>query len=155
MPVSFQQQAGYVELPAEYVRAELAKLDEVQFKKAGLEEVAALKATAEYEDAVAAKAEMPSYDDALVGTTEAADDGGGSRSAYLAEPVTPAALDKVAPFTPDDSAEEQEEQIRMAAEEAMAEEGGMASADVARFGEELGSMHDTEAESDQVGTSSS
>ena len=155
MPVSFQQQAGYEALQPEFVRAELANDDEVQFKKAGLEEVAALKATAEYEDAVAAKAEMPSYDDALVGTTEAADDGGGSRSAYLAAPVTPAALDKVAPVTPDDSAEEQEGQGRMAAEEAEAEEGGIASAEVDGFGEDLCNMYGTEAESDQVGTSSS
>ena len=155
MPVSFQQQAGYEALPPEYVRAELADLDEVQFKKAGLEEVAALKATAEYEDAVAAKAALDLEEAAEVGTTEAADDGGGSRSAYLAAPVTPAALGKVAPVTPDDSAEEQEGQGRMAAEEAEAEEGGMASAEVARFGEDLCNMYDTEAESDQVGTSSS
>ena len=155
MPVSFQQQAGNDALQPEFVRAELANLDEVQFKKAGLEEVAAFdaKAKAEYEAAVAAKAALDLEEAAEVGTTEAADDGGGSRSAYLAAPVTPAALDKVAPVTPDDSAEEQEEQIRMAAEEAKAEEGGMA--EVARWGEELCNMYDTEAESDQVGTSSS
>jgi hypothetical protein len=145
MPVSFQQQAGYEALPPEYVRAELANDDEVQFKKAGLEAA----------DAVEAKAALDLEEAAEVGTTEAADDGGGSLSAYLAAPVTPAALDKDAPVTPDDSAEEQEGQGRMAAEEAEAEEGGMASAEVARFGEDLRNMYDTEAESDQVGTSSS
>ena len=157
MPVSFQQQAGYEALPPEYVRAELANLDEVQFKKAGLEEVAALdaKATAEYEDAVEAKAALDLEEAAEVGTTEAADDGGGFLSAHLVAPVTPAALDLVAPVTPDDSAEEQEGQGRMAAEEAKAEEGGIASAEVDRFAEGLSDMYGTEAESDQVGTSSS
>ena len=145
MPVSFQQQAGYEALPPEYVRAELANDDEVQFKKAGLEAA----------DAVEAKAALDLEEAAEVGTTEAADDGGGSLSAHLAAPVTPAALDLVAPVTPDDSAEEQEGQGRMAAEEAEAEEGGIASAEVDRFGKDLCNMYGTEAESDQVGTSSS
>ena len=145
MPVSFQQQAGYEALPPEYVRAELANDDEVQFKKAGLEAA----------DAVEAKAALDLEEAAEVGTTEAADDGGGFLSAHLAAPVTPAALDLVAPVTPDDSAEEQEGQGRMAAEEAEAEEGGIASAEVDGFGEDLCNMYGTEAESDQVGTSSS
>ncbi len=117
----------------------------MRFKKAGLEAVAALDA----------KAAQDAEDAAEVEKTEATDDSEDFLSAHLAAPVTPAPLDKVAPVTPDDSAEEQEEQIRMAAEEAKAEEGGMASAEVARFGEELWNMYDTEAESDQVGTSSS
>ena len=145
MPVSFQQQAGYEALPPEYVRAELANDDEVQFKKAGLEAA----------DAVEAKAALDLEEAAEVGTTEAADDGGGSLSAHLAAPVTPAEPDLVAPVTPDDSLEEQEGQGRMAAEEAEAEEGGIASAEVDRFGEDLCNMYGTEAESDQVGTSSS
>ena len=144
MPVSFQQQAGYEALPPEYVRAELANDDEVQFKRAGLEAA----------DAVEAKAALDLEEAAEVGTTEAADDGGGSLSAHLAAPVTPAALDLVAPVTPDDSAEEQEGQGRMAAEEAEEEEG-IASAEVDRFAEGLSNMYGTEAESDQVGTSSS
>ena len=145
MPVLFQQQAGNAALKPELVRALLATDDEVRFKKAGLEAAAALDA----------KAALDAEEAAEVGKTEAADDGGGFLSAHLAAPVTPAALDLVAPVTPDDSAEEQEGQGRMAAEEAEAEEGGIASAEVARFGEELCNMYDTEAESDQVGTSSS
>ena len=144
MPVSFQQQAGYEALQPEFVRAELANDDEVQFKKAGLEAA----------DALDAKAALDLEEAAEVGTTEAADDGGGFLSAHLAAPVTPAALDLVAPVTPDDSAEEQEGQCRMAAEEAEEEEG-IASAEVDRFAEGMSNMYGTEAESDQVGTSSS
>ena len=142
MPVSFQQQAGYEALQPEFVRAELANDDEVQFKKAGLEAAAALDA----------KAALDLEEAAEGGTTEAADDGGGFLSAHLAAPVTPAEPDLLAPVTPDDSLEEQEGQGRMAAEE----EEGIASAEEAvRFAESLSDLYGTEAESDKVGTCSS
>ena len=144
MPVLFQQQAGNAALTLELVRALLAADDEVRFKKAGLEAAAALDA----------KAALDAEEAAEVEKTEATDDSEGFLSAHLAAPVTPAEPDLVAPVTPDDSAEEQEGQGRMAAEEAEEEEG-IASAEVDRFAESLSDMYGTEAESDQVGTSSS
>ena len=142
MPVLFQQQAGNDALKPELVRALLANDDEVRFKKAGLEAAVALDA----------KAALDAEEAAEVGKTEAADDGGGFLSAHLAAPVTPAEIDLVAPVTPDDSAEEQEGQGRMAAEE---EEGIASAEEAARFAESLSDLYGTEAESDKVGTCSS
>ena len=143
MPVLFQQQAGSDALTPELVRASLAADDDVRFKKAGLEAVAALDAKATQDAEEAAEVEK----------TEAIDDSEDFLSAHLAAPVTPGEPDLAQQVFEDVySLEEQERQGRMAAED---EEGIATAEEAARFAEDVSDGYGTEAESDKVGTCSS
>ena len=142
MPVLFQQQAGNGALTPELVRASLAAADDVRFKKAGLEAVAALDAKATQDAEEAAEVEK----------TEATDSED-FISAQLAAPINLGEPDLAQEVFEDAySLEEQERQCRIAAED---EEGIATAEEAARFAEVLSDLYGTEAESDKVGTCSS
>ena len=158
MPVLFQQQAGNGALTPELVRASLAAADDVRFKKAGLEAVAALdaKATQDAEEAAEAeKKEAPDSEEFIAGQLDAPPDLG---EPDLAQEVWEDAYGDL---------DEQERQFRIAEED---EEGIATAEEAAREAEEMrthfgggetgsGTAEEegsgTEAESEQVGTCSS
>ena len=158
MPVLFQQQAGNGALTPELVRALLAADDDVRFKKAGLEAVAALdaKATQDAEEAAEVeKTEASDSEDFISGQLDAPINLG---EADLAQEVCEDAYGDL---------DEQERQFRIAEND---EEGIATAEEAAREAEEMRTHfgggetgsgtaeeegYGTEAESEKVGTCSS